>query len=87
VIDRVMTGKKHLGAADAHRVYTCLACLRETRICRSCDRGNAYCSAACREDGRRRRLRQIRLDYQRTPRGAALHRLRQSNRSAPAEPR
>ena len=59
------------------RQRTCRACSQPFVICAACDRGHAYCSAACREAGRRRSVRAARARHQRSPEGRLDHRDRQ----------
>lgn len=35
------------------RVYACARCQREVLVCSGCDRGQRYCSVACRRQARR----------------------------------
>ena len=46
-------------------------------ICASCDRGQRYCSAACRQRMRREHVRAAGRRYQASPHGRLRHRLRQ----------
>lgn len=46
-------------------------------ICRSCDRGQCYCCATCRESQRRRQLRAANRRHQRSREGQLDHRDRQ----------
>ncbi len=59
---------KVCGSPDCHAVFT---------ICISCDRGQRYCSAACRDTVRRQRRREADGRYQRSDRGREAHRCRQ----------
>jgi hypothetical protein len=46
-------------------------------ICSHCDRGQSYCSQACRGEARRRQHRAANQRYQRSPEGQLDHRDRQ----------
>jgi hypothetical protein len=46
-------------------------------VCIGCDRGQRYCSDACREAARRRQTRAANSRYQRSETGKQTHRLRQ----------
>jgi hypothetical protein len=46
-------------------------------VCRLCDRGQCYCSAACRQQARHKQRRAANGRYQKTERGRFSHRLRQ----------
>lgn len=59
------------------RRFVCDRCGRADYICSWCDRGQRYCSAACREAARRHSLREAGRRYQRTRRGRRLHARRQ----------
>lgn len=43
-------------------------------VCRSCDRGQQYCSEACREPARQAQQRAARRRHQQSPEGSADHR-------------
>ncbi len=61
------------------RMRTCRwsACSALFWICRSCDRGQGYCSEDCRSAQRRRQRRAANRRHQRSPEGRADHRDRQ----------
>lgn len=46
-------------------------------ICEHCDRGQCYCSAACRDQARREQHRRANCRHQRSPEGRLDHRDRQ----------
>jgi hypothetical protein len=46
-------------------------------VCSHCDRGQSYCSHACREQARRQQRQAANRRYQRTAEGKEAHRLRQ----------
>jgi hypothetical protein len=46
-------------------------------VCRRCDRGQCYCSAACRQQARHKQRHAANGRYQKTERGRFSHRLRQ----------
>ena len=56
------------------RQRVCRTCGTLFAICLSCDRGHAYCSAACRVEGRRTSARAARGRHQRSPEGRLDHR-------------
>ena len=69
------------GARSAHdsrtaRFVTCAhsACGRGFFLCRSCDRGNKYCSKECAAAARRQYLVPIRRKYASSPEGLEDHR-------------
>lgn len=53
------------------------ACGAVFHVCRSCDRGQAYCSSECRTAARRAQKRAANGRHQRSPEGRADHRDRQ----------
>ena len=53
------------------------ACGEAFWICRSCDRGQRYCSDRCRLKARRRQRREANLRHQKSPEGRLDHRDRQ----------
>jgi hypothetical protein len=60
------------------RLVTCAWCGGLFAVCRSCDRGQQYCSRAHAREGRRRSLAEAGRRYQRTPSGKRNNRLRQA---------
>ena len=63
---------------ESHRLFICVRCGRQIRICTRCDRGNVYCSAPCADFARRRTLREAGRRYQQqTPAGRRNHAARQ----------
>ena len=62
---------------ESHRLFLCARCGRQVRICSDCDRGNFYCSEECAAIRRGASLREAGQRYQRTPKGARNHALRQ----------
>lgn len=64
-------------AEESYRLYSCLGCARQVRICRRCDRGNQYCAAECARKRRRESLRRAGIRYQLSYRGACCHAARQ----------
>ena len=67
------------GCPDALRLRTCCepSCNAVFAICRSCDHGQRYCSAACRKRRRRQQTRAAGRSYQATEAGKLAHRCRQ----------
>jgi len=62
---------------DVLRIRECRYCKQVFFICRSCDRGHAYCSEHCREEGYKRTRRAARAKHQSTKEGRDDHRERQ----------
>jgi hypothetical protein len=60
--------RRRLCAADCGTVFY---------ICRSCDRGQRYCSDRCRQKNRRSQRRQANRKHQQSPEGRLDHRDRQ----------
>ena len=52
-------------------------CRRQVVLCRSCDRGQVYCSRACSARSRSERRREARRRYRRTEKGRETGRRRQ----------
>ena len=68
-----------MGASeDSYRLYNCVRCAKQVRICRRCDRGNRYCAEGCAQISRREAQRRAGRSYQRSPRGACNHAARQA---------
>ena len=61
----------------AYRLYNCLRCEEQVRICERCDHGNVYCAGECASIRRRESLRRAQTRYQRSRRGARRHAARQ----------
>ena len=59
------------------RLFNCRRCRQQVVICRSCERGQAYCSRACSALSREERRREARRRYRRTERGRETGRNRQ----------
>jgi len=62
---------------QSHRLFLCGCCLAQVQVCRSCDRGQRYCSPQCAAQARRQRQREAGQRYQRTERGRQRHAARQ----------
>jgi len=62
---------------ESHRLFCCVRCHRQIRICTRCDRGNVYCSPLCAGCARRRTLREAGRRYQQTMAGRRKHASRQ----------
>jgi hypothetical protein len=62
---------------ESHRIFQCRRCGKQVRICTRCDRGQRYCSDACRTISRRGAIRAASRRYQETPQGAENHRRRE----------
>ena len=54
----------------------CRVCGLHFLLCRSCYRGQRYCSQVCRKEGYGRRRRTARARYDKSERGLQTHRLR-----------
>jgi hypothetical protein len=65
------------GELGSGRTLACLHCHCVVLVCLHCDRGQRYCSARCRDQGRRAAQRAAARRYQDTPRGRASHARRQ----------
>ncbi len=59
-----MTCTAHVG--NSTRMFNCGRCHRLVQICRSCDRGNRYCSPRCSDDARRESVRDAGRRYRQT---------------------
>ena len=59
------------------RLFNCKRCRSQVIICRSCDRGQVYCSKACSARSRTERRREARARYRRTEKGRETGRRRQ----------
>lgn len=62
---------------ESHRLFICVRCGRQIRICTQCDRGNVYCSVPCAGFARHQTLREAGRRYQQTPAGRRKHAARQ----------
>ncbi len=69
---------RNMPEPESHRLFLCDLCSRQVSICKSCDRGNRYCSSVCSHTARREAQRAAKRRYQSTPRGRELHRARQA---------
>ena len=67
------------GCRDGLRLRRCCdpSCNAVFAICRSCDHGQRYCSAACRKRRREQQLRAAGRRYEATEAGKLTHRCRQ----------
>ena len=67
------------GCSDALRLRRCCdpSCNALFAICRGCDHGQRYCSAACRKRRRQQQMRTASRRYQATEAGKLTHRCRQ----------
>ncbi len=74
-------------AENGQRIFSCCFCAASCVVCRSCDRGQRYCSDKCRAGARRRQVREAAQRYQRTRHGAEKHRRRQRDYRARSRPR
>ena len=62
---------------QTYRLYNCQRCAALVLICAACDCGQRYCAGDCAALCRQESMRQAGARYQRTPRGAHNHALRQ----------
>lgn len=62
---------------ESHRLFICVRCGCQTRICSRCDRGNVYCTPFCAGLARGHTLRSAGRRYQQTPAGRRNHAARQ----------
>jgi len=69
-----------------HRLYLCARCRDQVVICSCCDRGQRYCSDACRAAVRGQQLREAGQRYQRSRRGQLRHVRRALVRAGLPEP-
>jgi hypothetical protein len=58
---------------DSGRMYLCGRCRGRAVICRSCDRGNLYCSRSCSDGARREKQKEARGRYQQSREGRSRH--------------
>jgi hypothetical protein len=58
------------------RFFLCALCRGQAVVCSPCDRGQIYCSGTCAQKSRRDRQREARRRHQATPRGRAMHAIR-----------
>lgn len=68
----------YVAADDAPRLFFCARCRRRTLVCRSCDRGQRYCSRSCSRASHQESNRRAARAYQRSPLGARNHARRQA---------
>lgn len=66
-----------VASAFRHRFCRAVGCGVGFWICRSCDRGQRYCSQPCQREARREQLRQANRRHQQSPEGRLDHRDRQ----------
>jgi len=59
------------------RLYNCVRCHQQVRICSHCDRGNIYCPYGCAEQSRYEKQKEAAQRYQSTPHARRLHAKRQ----------
>jgi hypothetical protein len=64
------------GDESVCRFFLCALCRCQAVVCAPCDRGQIYCSAPCTQKARRDRQREARRRHQATPRGRAMHAIR-----------
>jgi hypothetical protein len=62
---------------NSYRIYNCAGCSAQVLLCRSCDRGNIYCSQRASIQ-RRESLRETGTRYQGTESGRDMHAARQA---------
>jgi hypothetical protein len=64
----------------AVRLAFCLHCSCRFAVCRSCDRGQAYCSRRCASSSRTIQLRESRRRYRHSAAGSEAHREQEGRR-------
>lgn len=62
---------------ESYRLYNCMRCARQVRICGPCDRGNRYCAEDCAQIRRRESRCRASARYQQSYCGALKHAARQ----------
>jgi len=69
------SGGAAAGAARTGRTYRCAraGCQAQVLVCSHCDRGQRYCSVACRDQARREAQREAGRRYQSTRAGRFAH--------------
>ncbi len=60
------------------RLYHCLLCQEQVRICRKCDHGNIYCGKVCAVSSRKKSMKLAGIRYQATFKGKCHHAARQA---------
>lgn len=68
---------KRCAADHALRFFRCTICSTLAAVCRGCDRGQRYCSQACRLPERAKQVRQAGCRYQAREHGRQQHAARQ----------
>lgn len=63
---------------EEQRAFHCTECGQFTAICRSCDRGQKYCTPQCSKQGRLKAVRAASRRYQKTRQGKHQHAARQA---------
>lgn len=58
---------------ESFRLFQCVRCHRQVKICTYCDRGNIYCNASCATPARKTSLCSASKRYQHTPHGKKNH--------------
>ncbi len=59
------------------RLFNCILCHKQVRICSNCDRGNIYCGHACSASARQKSVRAAGARYQKSYQGKLNHAARQ----------
>ena len=60
------------------RLYQCILCHKQVKICSKCDRGNIYCDPICAASARMKSLKRAGFRYQTTFNGKRHHAARQA---------
>jgi hypothetical protein len=63
---------------DSYRLFNCVRCREQVKICAFCDRGQIYCATGCSRESRREKQRAAGRRYQATYRGRRKHAARQA---------
>ena len=74
---RMVCSMRSKDISDDARLFLCRRCAALVQVCRSCDRGQSYCSTACRRAARTDSVRAARKRYDASPAGRAHHADRQ----------
>ena len=76
-VTRRPTSVQSLHREESYRLFNCVRCNKQARLCRRCDRGNRYCGAECASRAHKDSVRKAGAAYQRTEAGRKNHAARQ----------
>jgi hypothetical protein len=71
-VEANVVGKDDRTSEASCRFFLCARCQCQSRVCRSCDRGQMYCSRDCSQQSRRENQRKARARHQASDRGRAM---------------